>query len=134
MVELLKNLFGKAESVDIKKMLEFDENNPSIVILSSTCCNPMAIPGEKKLFANVNSALSKMQLQIEPQKLSILKAQSSMKSIETTHKDLVNKIMGIFQSKGIQGFPAVIINGKIAFYGGVPGEDEILAKIKDIIG
>ena len=35
-------------------------------------------------------------------------------------KLLIQNVVGLFQAKGLSIFPLLIINGRVAFYGGVP--------------
>lgn len=135
-MKILEKLFGggaKKTDVALEELLSREEGKPSIVILSASCCNPLAIPGDNKLKKNVTGALTNLGIDLEVHLVTITSAQSHMNSLPAQHKELGNKLMGLFQSKGIGAFPALIINGKIAFYGGVPQVEQIQEKLAHLL-
>ncbi len=110
-----------------------EEGKPSIVILSSSCCNPLAIPGDEKLKKNVTEALTNSGIDTEIHLLTITSAQAHMGSLPDQHKDIGVKLMGLFQTKGIGAFPALLINGELVFYGGVPEVEQIQEKLGSMV-
>jgi len=130
-MKILDKLFGsKKADIVTDQLLSIEEGKPSIVILSASCCNPLAIPGDNKLKKNVTEALTNLGMDIEVHLLTITSAQSHMNSLPAQYKGLGTKLMGLFQSKGIGAFPALIINGEIAFYGGIPQVEQIQKKLE----
>jgi len=131
-MKLLDKLFGSHKTdMPMAELLTGVEGKPSIVILSASCCNPLAIPGDEKLKKNVTEALSNLGIDAEIHLLTITSAQASMGSLPAQFKELGNKLMGLFQSRGIGAFPALIINGELALYGGVPEVQLIQEKLAD---
>ena len=133
-MKILDKLFGGPKAdIDFDELFAVAEDKPSIVILSSSCCNPLAIPGDTKLKEHVTAALSNLDINTEIHTLTITNAQAHMSSLPEQHKELGTKLMGLFQSKGIGAFPALLINGDLVFYGGIPEVEQIEEKLAAIL-
>ena len=130
-MKFLEKLFGAGgqKGPSMEEMFVSEEGKPSVIILSSSCCNPLAGPGDEKLNNNITEALANLGMETEIHLLSITKAQAQMGSLPEQHKDLGSKVMGLFQSKGIAAFPALLINGELIFYGGIPETEQIQEKL-----
>lgn len=129
---MLRELFGfTKKEINLNEILQNDRNKYSIVILSSLCCNPLTYPAEVKLKDNIKKALTLTNNEADVNVVSISEAQAHLKSVNNRFKPLVENIQSIFQTKGLKAFPALIINGEIAFYGGVPSVEMIITKLND---
>jgi hypothetical protein len=134
-MKLLEKLFGcgsKKDDIALDELLSGKEGKPSIVILTASCCNPLAIPGDNKIKNNIAGALTNLGIDTEIHLFTITSAQSSLNSLPDQHKELGNKVMGLFQSKGLGAFPALIINGELVFYGGIPEVEQIQEKLASL--
>ena len=135
-MKILEKLFGLGSpkvDIPLDELLSGKEGKPAIVILSASCCNPLAIPGDKKIKNNIAGALANLGIETEVHLFTITSAQSSLNSLPAQHKELGNKVMGLFQSKGLGAFPALIINGDLVFYGGIPEVEQIQNKLASLI-
>jgi len=129
----MKLLFGSLfVKNDPKKFLNLMEAN-HIGILSAQCCNSSAVAMDEELIQNVNKAMGNTSVALEIHFETITTAQKSLRSFSGKLTDsqnaLVNKIMSLFQVKGLSVFPVLIINGELAFYGGVPTVEMIQKKL-----
>lgn len=105
----------------------------NIGIISASCCDASAPAKDEALKANVASAMKAAgdtrTVAIE----TITTAQKYLRSSEfqvgTSEKVLVESVMALFQSSGMAIFPLLIVDGKLASYGGVPTVDQIKAKL-----
>lgn len=122
----------RKENIQWEKLLAADKNELSIVILSSFCCNPLSYGADEKLKDAVQQALAQIGRNAKVHVLSITDAQRSRADLEDSHKPLLNDIQSIFQSHGLRAFPALIINGGLAFYGGTPEISELRKKLQNI--
>lgn len=98
---------------------------PSILILSGACCNPMSVMLDEELKKKVQLVLQELGMTATITTISVTDAQAHTKSLSAMHKVLIDKIQSIFFSQGLAGFPALIVNGDLLLYGGVPEKDRL---------
>jgi hypothetical protein len=126
---LFGSLFVKNDPKKIKQMMEVG----NIGILSARCCNPAAVAMDEELIQNVKEAMGKTSTELEINFETITTAQKSLRSLAGKLNDsqntLVDKITSLFQVKGLSMFPVLLINGELAFYGGVPTIEMIQEKL-----
>ena len=99
-----------------------DKNN--IGILSAACCDATAGPKDEALKASVRQAMERTGDRRAVVVETITSAQQHMRALEAQtdlgQKLLIQNVVTLFQAKGLAIFPLLIINGRVAFYGGVP--------------
>jgi hypothetical protein len=99
-----------------------DKNN--IGILSAACCDSTAGPKDEALKASVRQAMERTGDRRAVVVETITSAQQHMRSLEAQadlgQKLLIQNVVTLFQANGLSIFPLLIINGRVAFYGGVP--------------
>ncbi len=128
---MFEKIFGQnKERVNLGKLLDPENEKQSIVILSGFCCNPLSVGTDEKLKSAVLQALTSMHKSAEIHIVSITDAQQNLNSLSDKHEPLAEDIKSIFQTHGLKAFPALIINGKLAFYGGVPDIEMLTEKLK----
>ncbi len=129
---MFKMLFGhKKEEKKLEEMLQGEKGKPSVVILSGVCCNPFSYSTEEQLQKNIRSALKTLNIESGIHIITITEAQHSLQTLPKEYLSLVDNIVAIFQSMGLKAFPAIIINGKLAFYGGIPSIEMIQDKLRE---
>jgi hypothetical protein len=109
-----------------------DKNN--IGILSAACCDTTAGPKDEALKASVRQAMERTgdcrAVVVE----TITSAQQHMRALEAQadlgQKLLIQNVVTLFQANGLSIFPLLIINGRVAFYGGVPTLDLIEQRLQ----
>lgn len=130
---MMNKLFGRRkEKIQWERLLAADKDELSIVILSSLCCNPLSYGADEGLKEAVQQVLAQIDKRAKVHVLSITDAQRSLADLRDIHRPLLNDIQSIFQSHGLRAFPALIINGKLAFYGGTPEISELRRKLENI--
>jgi len=99
-----------------------DKNN--IGILSAACCDSTAGPKDEGLKDNLRQAMARTGDHRAVVVETITSAQQHMRALEAQadlgQKLLIQNVVTLFQANGLSIFPLLIINGRIAFYGGVP--------------
>ena len=109
-----------------------DKNN--IGILSASCCDSTAGPKDEGLKKNLLDAMKnsgdKRTVVVE----TITAAQQHMRALEsqadTSQKQLIQNVVALFQANGLAIFPLLIINGRVAYYGGVPSAEMIQQRLQ----
>lgn len=117
---MFSKFFGSKPSIDLAEVFSFAPGKPSVVVLSGLCCNPMSFGVEDKLKQSIQEALEAIGVEAEVRTVSITEAQKLAGALGKSHASLVQSIQGIFQAHGLKAFPALVINGELALYGGVP--------------
>jgi hypothetical protein len=120
---------SKRES-HIEEVLQPD----SVSILSASCCDPSSAPKDEELKRNVNAAMEKLN-QCEPVCFeTITGAQAGIRGLsgklDTKQQRLVDTVIQLFQTQGMSVFPMLIVDGRIAYYGGVPTVGMISEKLR----
>jgi hypothetical protein len=128
---MFKKLFCCSKNkVNLEQWFHFDDEKPSIIILSGLCCNPLSYGIDEKLKNTVNQALATVNKAAEVRTISVTEAREHLSTLSDKHSLLVENIQSVFQSHGLKAFPALIINGKLAFYGGAPSADMLVDKLR----
>lgn len=105
----------------------------NIGIISASCCDASAPAKDEALKANVSAAMKatgdKRAVAVE----TITTAQKYLRGTDfhvgAGEKQLVESVMSLFQSSGMAIFPLLIVDGKLASYGGVPSVEQIKGKL-----
>lgn len=109
----------------------------SIGVISAKCCNPASSAEDQRLIEVLEASIKKCGIEKTVNLETITVAQKSLRSLsnELTDKNkaLVNKITALFNTKGLNIFPITIIDGDIEFYGGVPSEEMVIKKLRNIV-
>lgn len=103
-------------------MALLDKHN--IGILSAACCDSTAGPKDEALQDSLREAMERTGDSRAVVVETITSAQRHMRALEAQadlgQKLLIQNVVTLFQAKGLSIFPLLIINGRVAFYGGVP--------------
>lgn len=121
---------GSSDASAMKALL--DKNN--VGILSAACCDSTAGPKDEGLKQNL---LKAMEQASDPRAViveTITNAQQHMRTLEAQadagQKQLIQNVVALFQANGLSIFPLLIVNGRVAFYGGVPSVEMIQEKLQ----
>jgi hypothetical protein len=139
---LTHSLFGRllpccaTESGDTQKLQALlDKQN--IGILSAACCDATAARKDEQLKSNLLQAMQGAGDDRAVVVETITAAQRNMRQIENQadaqQKRLIANVVQLFQSNGLSVFPILIINGRVACYGGVPSVELIRRKLQPLI-
>lgn len=117
----------------LARLLEVD----SIAMLSAVCCNPRAAHMDQELRRNLEHALAELRLDVPIYVETITAAQAQLRSVtpclEPEQQRLIASVLTLFQSHGLGVFPILIVNRKVAFYGGVPTPDMLLRRLPALL-
>lgn len=121
---------GSSDPSSVKALL--DKNN--IGILSAACCDSTAGPKDEGLKKNLLDAMEKAGDKRAVIVETITSAQKHMRALEsqadTSQKQLIQNVVALFQANGLGIFPLLIVNGRVAYYGGVPSAEMILERLQ----
>lgn len=121
---------GSADPTPVKALL--DKNN--IGILSAACCDSTAGPKDEELKKNLVDAMKKAGDNRAVIMVTITSAQKHMRALESEadagQKQLIQSVVALFQANGLSIFPLLIINGRVAYYGGVPSAEMIQERLQ----
>lgn len=95
-----------------------------IVILSGACCIPSLAASDKHMEKNIQEALERSGINAKIRTITL--------SSVLQGKDLVEQqgqVNALFQKHGVKFAPALLIDGKLQFMGGVPTTDQIQTKL-----
>lgn len=109
--------------------------NPSgIGVLSASCCNAAAFKLDEALIKNVKQALADEGIQTPINFETITHAQSAIPGLigklTAAQTATVQQLMSVFATRGMAGFPVLLIGGKVAFVGDVPSVEAIREKLR----
>jgi hypothetical protein len=121
---------GSSDPGAMKALL--DKNN--VGILSAACCDSTAAPKDEGLKQNLLKAMEQAGDQRAVIVETITSAQQHMRTLELQadagQKQLIQDVVALFQANGLSIFPLLIVNGRVACYGGVPSVEMIQEKLQ----
>ena len=105
-----------------------------IGVLSASCCSAGAFTLDEALIKNVKQALADEGISRPIHFETVTHAQAALPSLmgklDEAKMATVHQLMGVFATKGLAGFPVLLVGGKLAFSGVVPSVDDIRAKLR----
>ena len=125
---------GSQNSNDALVKLRATMGADSVGIISASCCAPLAAKQDDTLRANVEIALQETGTTLPVTLISITEAQKALAKVkngelEPAEHRLVEQIQSLVATQGLSIFPILIVDRKLAFYGGVPEPDKIVSKL-----
>jgi hypothetical protein len=131
---LCKLVCGSGQSDDSAERLRELLREDGVGILSAACCAPTAAEHDAALGRNLAEALRGCGREESVPVLSITDAQRALpkvgEQLAPAEARLVQQIQGLVSSQGFSVFPMLVINRRIAFYGGLPSTEMIAAKLE----
>lgn len=97
-----------------------------MTILSLTCCNPKLASYDEKYMQRIDEALEKLGAEAE---VSLVTATDALFGTGVKISN-VKELWDLLEKYGTSVAPLLIIDGEIAFYGGIPS----LEKLVDALG
>lgn len=106
----------------------------NIGILSAACCDSTAGPKDEALKDSLRQAMERTGDGRAVVVSTITSAQQHMRALEAQadlgQKLLIQNVTTLFHAHGLSIFPLLIINGRVAFYGGVPPIGDIEQRLQ----
>ncbi|WOB10924.1 hypothetical protein [Piscinibacter gummiphilus] len=139
-LQALQQLFNptsastRCDSARLEELL----SRGSVAVVSAACCDATSTPKDEELAANLGSALERTNLQ-RPVAFGTLtgtrqQLRDAGAAINAVALDFRNQLGALFQNQGLAAFPLLLVDGRIAFYGGVPSIDAIAEKLSSTLG
>jgi hypothetical protein len=105
-----------------------------IGVLSAACCDATAAGKDEALQANLQQAMAAERDTRPVVMQNITSAQRHLRALgadtPAPQRQLVDSVVSLFQSHGLAVFPLLIVDGRVAFYGGAPSVELIRAKLR----
>ena len=104
-----------------------------VLLLSAACCDAMSSPKDDELAANLSEAMALTGLNYTVALTTLTDTQkqlrahgASLDGIAATFRD---QLGSLFQTHGLAAFPLLLVEGQLAFYGGVPSPQAIAQRL-----
>jgi hypothetical protein len=134
-LQALRKLFNPSSAPTTADTSTLDDmiGRGSVAVISAACCDAMSTPKDEELAANLVAALDKASLQ-RPVAFGTLtgtrqQLRDAGSTLEGVALEFRNQLGALFQAEGLAAFPLLLVDGRIAFYGGVPSVDAIAQKL-----
>lgn len=134
-LQALRRLFHPTSAPTTGDTATLDEllARGSVAVISAACCDAMSLPKDEALAASLAAALERAGLQ-RPVAFGTLtgtreQLREAGSSLQGAALDLRNQLGALFQTEGLAAFPMLLVDGRIAFYGGVPSLDTLTEKL-----
>lgn len=106
----------------------------NIGVLSAACCDSTAAAKDEALMTNLRQALQAEGDQRAVIQETITAAQKHIRTLQADagvdqHK-LVGSVVALFQANGLSIFPMLIVDGRVAYYGGAPTVEAIRERLQ----
>lgn len=106
----------------------------NIGILSAACCDTTAASKDEGLKANLQAAMAEAADARPVVFETITAAQRHLRTLQSdadvAQRRLIGNVVALFQAHGLSIFPLLIVNGRVAFYGGVPSVEMIRSSLQ----
>jgi hypothetical protein len=117
------------ETATLEDML----SNGTVAVVSAACCDAMSTPRDEELAANLAAALNTTGLTRPVALGTLTSTRQQLRDQASTLKgcavEFRDHLGSLFQTEGLAAFPVLLVDGKIAFYGGVPSVTAIAEKL-----
>jgi hypothetical protein len=132
---LLRRLFKQDGRPARQAPLELHEllGPGRVGVLSAACCDANSAARDEQLRANLASALQQTGSHHRPVHSTLTLARHQLRQLGTRIDGPAaafrDDLATLFQTHGLAAFPLLIVDGRIAFYGGVPSTEAIGHKL-----
>lgn len=121
---------GNSDPGTLKALLEAT----NIGVLSAACCDTTAGAKDQALLSNLQQALQAEGDQRAVVFETITSAQKHMRTLQAVagpeQQKLIARVVALFQANGLSIFPLLIIDGRVAYYGGAPSVEAIRERLQ----
>lgn len=134
-LQALRQLFNPTSTATTGATAHLDEllGRGSVAVVSAACCDATCTPKDEELAAHLGSALERTRLQRPVAFGTLTGTQKQLRdagsALEGVALDFRNQLGALFQTQGLGAFPLLLVDGRIAFYGGIPSIDAIADKL-----
>lgn len=132
----LRQLFNRAAASPDGASASLDEllGSGRVAVLSAACCDAMSLPRDEALAANLAAAMAGTTPErpvafgtLTDTRRQLREAGPALGSVALDFRD---QLSALFQTQGLAAFPLLLVDGRVAFYGGVPSVEAIAEKLR----
>lgn len=106
----------------------------NVGVLSAACCDTTAAAKDQALMTNLQQALKAEGDERAVIFETITSAQKHIRTLQAVvgpeQQKLISGVVALFQANGLSIFPLLIIDGRVAYYGGAPTVEAIRERLQ----
>lgn len=135
MIGAICRLFcGPATTDETAQTLRDTLKPGGVGVISASCCAPGSAEADKRMLSATNAALQAQGREPSCLLVSITDAQRALPKVapalSAAEQRLVTQIQSLVSTQGFSVFPLLVVDQKIAFYGGVPTTQMVADKLR----
>lgn len=96
----------------------------TVGMVSASCCDSGSQARDEEMMKNVSQAIELVYSNHTVVASTITEVRKQLRALDATGDDALERfkdaLTTLFQGRGLSAFPLLLIDGRIAFYGGVP--------------
>ena len=127
---------GPANTDDTEARLRETLKPGGVGVISASCCAPGSAESDKRMLLAANAALRERGREPACLLVSITDAQRALPKVapglSPAEQRLVTQIQSLVSTEGFSVFPLLVVDQKIAFYGGVPTPQMVADKLRPL--
>lgn len=127
---------GPATTDDTAQTLRDTLKPGGVGVISASCCSPGSVESDKRMLSAANAALQEQGREPSCLLVSITDAQRALPKVapglSPAEQRLVTQIQSLVSTQGFSVFPVLVVDQKIAFYGGVPTSRMVADKLRPL--
>lgn len=134
-LQALRQLFNPTYASPSGNTARLDEllSSGSVAVISAACCDAMSTPKDEELAANLTAALESTNLKLPVAFGTLTETRQQLRdagsALDSVAVEFRNQLGALFQTQGLAAFPLLLLDGRVAFYGGVPSIGDIADKL-----
>ena len=134
-LQALRQLFNPTSASPSGNAARLEEllRSGSVAVISAACCDAMSTPKDEELAANLTAALESTNLKRPVAFGTLTETRQQLRDVgsalDSVAVEFRNQLGALFQTQGLAAFPLLLVDGRVAFYGGVPSIGAIAEKL-----
>lgn len=133
-LQSLRQRFRRDASAEVPSPALDDLLAPGrLVIMSAACCDATCAPRDAEMAENLALALRQADSGASVTVATLTDTQRQLKALGADAVGAVaqlrDQLGGVFRAHGLAAFPLLLVDGRVAFYGGIPSVDAIVARL-----
>lgn len=135
-LQALKDLFNPTSAATAGPGARLDDllRSGGVAVISAACCDATSTPKDEALATHLAAAMKATSLERPVACGTLTDTRQQLRnagaSLDRVALDFRDQLSALFQTEGLAAFPLLLVDGRVAFYGGVPGVEAIAEKLR----